>query len=592
MFKDEKGEVIYVGKAANLAARVRSYFGAPASLSTKVQQMAFRIDSVDYIVTDSDQQAVLQECSLIKEYRPRYNVRLKDDKTYPYLKVSVQEDFPRVWVTRRKEKDGARYFGPFASAGSVRRTLRMLKRIFPFRSCKGEIDGHRERPCLDYFIGRCLGPCVNAVSKEEYGDLVRQVVLFMEGKQDLVVRQLERSMDEAAKKLEFEKAGRLRDEIRAIASVMEGRRVAITLRGNQDVVAVAQDGNEACVEVFFVRNGKLVGQDRFMMEGVHDEGSGEVIANFLKQYYASASGIPPVVAVQHGFADAESVARWLGTRRGATVKLQVPARGSKKRLVEMVARNARTGLEVFRTREPGAAAAVSGLEELRVRLGLTKPPVRIECYDVSDIGGTLAVGSMVVLENGMAKKKEYRRFRIRLAKGADDYAMVKQIVRRRLERAKSMDGQEDPRAWALLPDLMVIDGGRGQLNAALHARREVGPESVPVVSLAKEREEIFVPEQAEPIVLPRDSAGLHILQRARDEAHRFALSYHRRLRTKDGIVSRLEAIPGIGEKRRKALLRRFGSLQAMQGATEQELAAVPGMTAELARSVSDHVKSG
>lgn len=580
-----------MGKAANLAGRVRSYFGAPASLSTKVQQMVSRIETLDYIVTGSDQQAVLHECSLIKKYRPRYNVRLKDDKAYPYLKVSVQEEFPRVWVTRRKEKDGARYFGPFASAGSVRRTLRMLKRIFPFRSCTHEIDGHRQRPCLNYFIRRCLGPCVNAVSKEEYGELIRQVILFMEGKQDLVVRQLENSMMEAAKKLEFEKAGMLRDEVRAIHSVMEGRCVAITLRGNQDVVAVAEGGNEACVEVFFVRNGKLTGQDQFMMEGVHDEGPGEVIGNFLKQYYASASEIPPVVAVQHGFEELQSVARWLRTRRGATLKVQVPTRGSRKSLMDIVARNARNGLELFRARQPSTAATVSGLDELRVRLSLDKVPMRIECYDVSDIRGNSAVGSMVVLEGGVAKKKEYRRFRIRVPTGADDYARVREIVRRRLERARSADGQHDTRSWGLRPDLMLIDGGRGQLNAALHARREVGLESVAVASLAKEKEEVFVPSRVEPIILPRDSAGLHILQQARDEAHRFALSYHRKLRTKDGVVSRLEAIPGIGEKRRKALLRRFGSLRALQDATEQELAAVPGMTAVLARTVSVNLKS-
>lgn len=591
LLRDDAGNVIYVGKAASLAGRVRSYFSGPTSLSTKVQQLVSRIESLDYVVTGSDQEAVLHECNLIKKYRPRYNVRLKDDKTFPYLKISVQEDFPRVWATRRKEEDGALYFGPFASAGSVRRTLRLLKRIFPFRSCRGEIDGSRARPCLNYFIKRCLGPCVGAVDREEYRRVIQQVILFLEGKQDVVVRQLRENMTEAVEKLEFEKAAVLRDGIRAVESVMEGQRIAMSLKGDQDVLAVAQDGNEACVEVFFIRNGKLAGRDQFMMEGAHGEAPGLVMTNFVKQYYASASQIPPVLTVQHGLEDAESLAEWLRGRRGGRVRVQVPVRGARKKLVVMVAHNARNGLELFRARQPSATVAALGLEELRAHLALSQTPMRIECFDVSDIHGSSAVGSMVVLEGGMSKKKDYRRFRIRLATRADDYAMIREVVRRRLERAVRAETKEGLDSWWQIPDLILIDGGKGHLRAALEARREVGMQSVPVAALAKEREEIFVPGNDRPIVLPRDSTSLHILQRARDEAHRFAVSYHRKLRTKTGVESRLETVPGIGPKRRKALLRRFGSLRAIADAREEELAAVKGMTRDLACRVKECLAS-
>ncbi len=584
LFKDKQDKVIYVGKAANLSSRVKSYFGAPSSLSSKIQQLVSRITALEFMVTNSEQEALIVECNMIKKYHPRYNVRLKDDKTFPYLKVAINEDWPGVYITRRFQADGARYFGPFASAGSVRKTLRLIKRIFPFRSCNKHIDGTDKRPCLDYYIHRCLGPCIGAVSKEEYREVINQVILFLGGKQELVLHELNNKMKAAVQKLQFEKAALLRDQICAIESVIEGQRIAIALKGEQDVIAFAQNGGQAYVEVFFIRNNKLTGREHFVMEGIYDEQPGQIMASFVKQYYASASYIPSVILLQYPVDELPMHTQWLKKQRGGSVKLQVPQRGVKKQLVNMVAENASKGVLLAKAKQLDLETVTSGLQELKAKLCLSRTPMRIEGYDISDIQGVLAVGSMVVLEKGLPKTVHYRRFRIKAVPGADDYAMMREMLRRRFKRGIAGEG-----SWAIMPDLILIDGGKGHLNAALEVRHELGIDSIPMASLAKENEEVFIPGKPNPVDISRDSPALHILQRARDEAHRFAVSYHRKLRRKEGVTSILDDIPGIGPKRKKALLKRFGSIQAIKEAPLEELSQTKGITLALAQKLKQYL---
>jgi excinuclease ABC subunit C len=584
LFKDKEGKVIYVGKAANLNSRVRSYFGAPSNLSSKIQRLVSKIQDFEFVVTNSEQEALILECNMIKKYTPRYNVRLKDNKTFPYLKIDINEDWPGVYITRRVQKDGARYFGPFASAGSVRKTLRLIKKIFPFRSCSKRIEKKDKRPCLDYYIHRCLGPCIGAVEKQEYHDVINQVILFLQGKQELILRELNTKMKAAAQQLQFERAALLRDQINAIGKVIEGQRIAITLQGEKDVIGLAQNETQAYVELFSIRNNKLISQDHFIMEGIQGESPGQIMTSFVKQYYASASYIPPLILLQHPVDEPAVLSEWLEQQRGSRVELQVPQRGAKKKLVDTAAENAAQGLELAQAKEMKVETISSGLQELKTRLRLPKMPRRIECYDVSNIQGALAVGSMVVLEKGWPKPAHYRRFRIKTVAGADDYAMIQETLRRRFKRGFTGEG-----AWAIIPDLVLIDGGRGQLNAALEVRQELGLDSIPMVSLAKENEEVFIPGDPQPVYIAKDSPALHILQRARNEAHRFAISYHQKLRHKEVIASALDNVPGIGPKRKKALLKKFGSIEAIKEASLEELSQTEGITPVLAKKVKEEL---
>jgi len=586
LFKDKEGNVIYVGKAANLSNRVKSYFGAPSSLSNKVQRLVAKIQDFEFLVTNSEQEALILECNMIKKYTPRYNVHLKDSKTFPYLKIDVNEDWPGVHITRRVQKDGARYFGPFASAGSVRKTLRLIKKIFPFRSCRKRIEGKDKRPCLDYYIHRCLGPCIGAVEKQEYHDVINQVILFLQGKQELILRELNTKMKAAAQQLQFERAALLRDQIKAIEKVIEGQRIATTLQGEKDVIGLAQNKKQAYVKLFSIRNNKLIGQDHFIMEGIKGESPRQIMTSFVKQYYASASYIPSLILLQHPVDEPAVLSEWLEQQRGSRVELQVPQRGTKKKLVDTAAENAAQGLELAQAKEMKVEVISSGLQELKNRLRLPKMPRRIECYDVSNIQGALAVGSMVVLEKGWPKPAHYRRFRIKTVAGADDYAMIQETLRRRFKRGLTGEG-----TWAIIPDLVLIDGGKGQLNAALELRQKLGLDSIPMASLAKENEEVFIPSDPKPVYIAKDSPALHILQRARDEAHRFAISYHRRLRYKEGIISALDSIPGIGPRRKKALLKKFGSIEAIKEASSEELSQTEGITSALAQKVKEYLEN-
>ena len=584
LFKDEEGDVIYVGKAASLKSRVRSYFGAPSNLPPKIQRLVPIIQDLEFVITNSEQEALILECDTIKRYAPKFNASLKDNKTFPYLKIDIREDWPGVWITRRMLKDGARYFGPFANAGSVRKTLRLIKKIFPYRSCSKRIDGKDKRPCLDYHIQQCLGPCIGAVDKKEYREVVNQVILFLQGKQELILRELDARMKAASQQLQFERAALLRDQISAIEEVMEGQRIAITLQGEKDIIGLAQDETLAYVELFFVRNSKLVGRDHFTMERVQDDSPEQVMTSFVKQYYASASYIPRLILLQHPVDEPTILSEWLAQQRGGKVELQVPQRGAKKKLVDTVAENAARGLELAQAKEMNTEVISSGLQELKSRLRLPRMPHRIECYDVSNIQGTMAVSSMIVLEKGWPKPAHYRRFRIRTVAGADDYAMIQETLRRRFKRGLTGEG-----AWGIVPDLVLIDGGRGQLNAALEVRQELGLDSIPIISLAKEKEEVFMPGDPRPVYIAKDSPALHILQRARDEAHRFAISYHLKLRRKEFITSALDSIPGIGPQRKKALLRKFGSIEAIKVASLEELSRTEGITLTLAKKVREEL---
>ncbi len=586
IFKDKEGKVIYVGKATNLNSRVRSYFGAASSLSVKVRRLVSKIRDFEFIVTDSEQEALILECTMIKKYTPHYNIRLKDNKTFPYLRININNDWPSVYVTRRVQKDGAQYFGPFASRGSVRKTLRLIERLFPFRSCSKQIEGKDKRPCLDYYIHRCLGPCIGAVEKQEYGDVINEVILFLQGKQEIILRELNAKMKAAALQLHFERAALLRDQIRAIEAVIEGQRIATKLQGEKDAIGLAQNKEQAYVEISSIRNSKLIGQDYFIMEGIQGESPGQIVTSFVKQYYGSASRIPPLILLQHPVDEPAVLSKWLGQRRGGRVELQVPQRGAKRKLVDTAAENAVQRLALTQAKELKTEVITAGLRELKQKLHLPKMPRRIECYDVSNIQGTLAVSSMVVLEKGRPKPAHYRRFRIKTVTGADDYAMIQETLRRRFKR-----GLTGGSTWAITPDLVLIDGGKGQLNAALELRRELRLDSVPMASLAKENEEVFIPGDHKPIYIPKDSPALHILQRARDEAHRFAISYHRRLRSKEGITSALDYVSGIGPRRKKALLKKFGSIEAIKEASLEELSQTVGITPALARKVKDFLSN-
>ena len=588
LMKDAEGNIVYVGKAANLHNRVRSYFGAGQRLSPKLQRMVARVAELDFFVTTSEQEALILELNLIKRHHPRYNVRLKDDKTFPYLRIGTGEDWPRVYVTRRLEQDGGRYFGPFASARSVRQTLKVLKGIFPFRTCSKPITGTDFRACLEYYLGRCLAPCIGVVSRQEYGDVIKEVILFLEGKQEKVVQELEGKMNKAADALDFEKAALFRDQIRAIREVIEAQRIATTVRGEQDVIAFVQDRDLAYVQVFFIRNNRLTGRESFVLQGTRHEEPGKIMSDFIKQFYDSSPYVPPLLLLQHPAEDMAVITEWLQSKKGAKVDIRVPRRGNKKQLVDIVAENARQGWEQLKIKQLAAPKVLdSALAEIEKELQLKNPPLRIEGYDISDIQGQAAVGSMVVFEKGKPKPAHYRRFRIKTVSGANDYAMLQEVLQRRFKRSLRSEASA-PNTWAMMPDLVLIDGGKGQLNTALSAMDEVGA-SVPVASLAKENEEIFIPRRAEPVTLPRSSPGLQLLQRVRDEAHRFAISYYAKVRKRAAFASALDAVPGIGPKRKRALLRQFGSVPAIREASAEELAAAKGMTRSQAKKIKEYL---
>jgi excinuclease ABC subunit C len=588
LMRDAGRNILYVGKATNLHHRVRSYFQATHKLTPKIQRMVAQIADIDFYIAGSEQEALIMELNFIKQYHPRYNVHLKDDKTFPYLKIDTRENFPRVCVTRRFEPDGGRYFGPFSNAGSVKQTLRILKRIFPLRICSKDIAGKPSRPCLEYHLGHCLAPCTGSVTPEEYAQVIKEVTLFLEGKRDNVIRELKEKMERASEAMDFENAARIRDQIQAMQEVIEGEKIAAVIRGEEDVIAFIQDGDHAYVQVLFVRNNKLTGRESFLMQGTRQEEPQEIMSGFIKQFYSSSPQIPPLLLLQYPVEDRQIIKEWLKDKRGGAIGIEVPRRGVKKQLIDIAAENARQGLEQLKLKEMTAGKSLdTALAEIETELKLKSPPVRIEAYDISNIQGTSAVGSMVVFEKGRPKPSHYRRFKIKTVEGANDYAMLQEVLQRRFKHSAA-GGTSTSDTWSIRPDLVLIDGGKGQLNAALAAMETTGT-SVPVASLAKENEEIFLPRRKLPLILPKSSPGLQLLQRLRDEAHRFAISYHTSVRRKKTFASVLDSIPGIGPRRKNALLRQFGTVQTIREASIEELVAATGMSHVQAKKVKEYL---
>ncbi|TMD49438.1 MAG: excinuclease ABC subunit UvrC [Chloroflexi bacterium] len=647
IMKDGQGTILYVGKAISLYNRVRSYFQESTDLSPKNRSMVAKVEDIEFVVVKNEVEALVLESNYIKEYRPKYNVLMRDDKSYPYIKVSLTEDFPRVYRVRSFHHDGNRYFGPYTNSGAVDATLDLLNKLFAFRTCRYDAstwappaqgeppEGWRQkllpRPCTQYYIHRCIAPCVAYATREEYDAVIKQVILFLEGKHDEVVKSLQEKMQAAAENLNFEEAARMRDRIQAVERVLEKQRIISTEgQDDQDVIAFASGEDETCVMVFFFRNGKLIGREFFILQGTRDSSPGEVMASFLQQFYESSPHIPPELVVEVEPDDRAVIQSWLREKRKGPVTITAPKRGDKLRLIEMVKQNAREVLEQQRIKWlTDSQKTQLALEELQEALNLAAPPQRIECYDISNTQGTNSVGAMVVFEAGRPKPSEYRRFKIKTVEGPNDFASHQEVLRRRFRSVakhtttvsadvdvdagglsnvqftessgeherhdhSASDGtptdaqlQHD---WAL-PDLIIIDGGKGQLSAAMEVLQELQID-IPTVGLAKENEEIFIPGSPDPIILPRSSQGLYMVQRIRDEAHRFGITYHRKLRSDRTFKSVLDEIPGIGPKRKQALMKHFGSVRAMGAASVEDLAALDGMTRDAAEKVKEYIGRG
>lgn len=594
LMKSAAGQVIYVGKAVNLRSRVRSYFHTSTGQHPRTAELVANVADIEWIVVGSELEALILELTLIKRHRPRYNVRLRDDKSYPYIKVHWADPFPKVTVTRRMANDGGRYFGPYTSVWAVHQTLDVLRKLFPYLTCDRVITGQDPRACLYYDIRLCLAPCIGAVDQTSYRSMIADLCRFLEGRSEAVVEHLKDEMARASEALAYERAAAIRDQMLAIERVVEQQKVVSQDRIDSDVIAFARDEAGACVQVFFIREGKLIGREYFVLEGTAEVEDREVVEAFVKQFYTEAAYVPQRVLLPTEIEEARIIEEWLNQRRGGSkVVLQVPRRGPKRELVQMAAENAAETLAAVRAQwEADRSKHVQALAELQGELGLSGPPNRIECYDISNTQGTAAAGSMVVFEQGAPSRRLYRRFTIRTVEGADDFASMQEVLERRFRRwqaateeAARPGGKLDP-AFGLLPDLLIVDGGKGQLGRAAQVLATHGlMEKVPVVGLAKDHEELFLPGRADPVVLPRRSDGLHLIQRIRDEAHRSALEQHRSQRDRRGLASQLDAIPGIGPARRKALLKSFDDVGAIKQAKIEDLMRIPGISRQLAERV-------
>ena len=578
LYRDAKAQVIYVGKAASLRSRVRSYFQESRPHDAKTDSMVRQIADLEYIVTDNELEALMLEANLVRKHRPRYNIILRDDKHYPFLKLTTDEEFPRLLVARRVQNDGATYYGPFYPATAMRETLRLTRQLFPLRTCSITIDGQLERPCIQYAIHRCNAPCTGWETREGYAGTVRDVQRFLEGKDEDLLRRLTEEMEAAAVEEKFERAAVLRDQIQSLNKVLERQKIISTEEVDQDVVGVVRQGNDACVELFFVRKGRLVGQEAFFFDKVAGWTDGEIVSAFIRQFYGKAVVPAPELLVSEEIPDAELVGEWLSGLAGRRVQVVAPQRGSRRQFVAMAEANAAIALQNHLLSRDDRQQYV--LEELQRALNLPGTPNRIEGYDISNIQGTEQVGSLVVWENGGMKKDDYKRFRIRTVAGADDFASLREVLSRRFGRALEQG--------TALPDLVLIDSGRGQLNVGLAVLQELGLDWIPVASLAKQQEEVYVGDSLQPLALDPTSPALHTLQKIRDEAHRFAITYHKKLRSRRTIQSVLDAIPGIGPTIRTSLLKTLGSARRVREASVAELAAVPKVTPKLAQRIHDH----
>ncbi len=585
LFKDSRGKIIYIGKAKSLRNRVRSYFQAGRVEGPKLQRLVSRIADVEIIVTDSEMEALILEMNLVKEYKPRYNVNLKDDKSFPYIRVT-NEPYPRIFPTRKIVRDGSRYFGPYTDVAQMRALLKTIGRIFPIRSCNYDINEETIRKgkykvCLDYHIKKCDGPCEGLISEQEYQQIVNQVVNFINGRDQLVVQELTEKMKDLAARRKFEEAARIRDRIKFIENFQYKQKVVTDDFKDRDVVAVALEDEDACGVIFKIREGKIIGRQHYYLNGVFKDAFDEVVASFVKQYYLKADFIPKEIYLPAEIPEQDQVETWLSERAGGPVKIIVPKQGERAKLVAMCGKNAQLLLKELQLQKARAKdRPPHSVQALQRDLHLKHPPRRIEAFDISNIQGTDPVASMVCFVDGVAKKSDYRRFKIRSKQTPDDFAMMREAIARRYGGSLA---EKLP-----LPDLILVDGGKGQLSAALQALKDVGKDDIPVVALAKRLDEVFVPGQSEPQNIPRTSSGLKLLQRLRDESHRFANTFHQELRKKRTAVSELENIPGIGPARRRALLKYYGSVQAIREASVDDLLLVDGINEELARAIWDY----
>lgn len=606
LMKNAAGTIIYVGKAINLKNRVRSYFHADASHDAKTRRLVRDIADIEWILVGSELEALILEMNLIKKHRPKYNVRLKDDKRYPYIKVHWAEPFPKVTVTRQMIEDGSRYFGPYTSAWAVHQTLDVLRRIFPYLTCDRVITGQDKRACLYYDIKLCTAPCIGAIDQAGYRQMISDLMSFLSGHSEGIVSRIEADMQKASVEMRFEKAAALRDQLKAVQAIIERQKIIFaTDYIDSDVLAMARTDGEACVQIFFIRGGKLIGREYFILEGTEDAEDTEVMAQFVKQFYTKAATIPEQVMLPQKIEEARIISQWLRSRRGGQkVEFFVPKEGQPHELVEMASENAAETLSALRAQwQADSHKQEQALAELQSAFQLKEPPNRIECYDISNTQGTAIVGAMVVFEQGVPSKKLYRRFNIESVIGApDDFASMEETLTRRFRRwaaaHEAMTAPEGPPpgykpdpSFSVLPDLIIIDGGKGQLGRAVQVLKKFDlSDKVPVVGLAKQQEEIFFPNKSDSLMLPRHSQGLYLVQRIRDEAHRFGITAHRKRRAKLGIASQLDAIPGIGPTRRKALLKYFGSIDKIKDASLEDLISVSGMTRPAAESIKAHLE--
>ncbi len=593
LFRDRRGKVLYVGKAISIKKRVASHFSNPSTRAGR--DLIPMIDQIEALVVHTEAEALLAEQNFIKQYKPRFNIRLRDDKSYPYIAISLDEDFPRVYFTRERHRRDRAYFGPYSNAKRVRSTLEVLGKVFMYRSCEGPEPGRRSgSPCLDYYIKRCEAPCVGYVSREDYRRGIDGVIAFLSGRYREIERALERSMREAADDQRFEDAARERNRLRAVRSLLERQRVASDSGGTLDAIAVAVNDTEANAQVFQVRDGVLSDRQSFYLDNAAGGGIAEVAEAFILQYYASAMMVPPLIVVQQELGEPEPMAEALSERRGGRVEIRAAERGDKRRILELAERNARLALDQEQLRsERRRQQRVEALDGLQQALGLDTIPLRVECFDISTLMGTNTVASMVVFEGGAPKKSDYRRFKVAGVNGVgfpDDFAAMEEVLGRRMRQFERQldvsphDKEYDP-SFAALPNVIVIDGGKGQLSAGLRALQPFRERGVVVISLAKRIEEVFIPGRAAPLRLAHDTPELQLLQRVRDEAHRFAITHHRMRRDRAMTASILDELPGVGPARKRALLAHFGSPDAILGASREELESVPGLPGKLAREV-------
>lgn len=616
LMKDEDGKVIYVGKAVNLKNRVRSYFNA-SNQNAKVQVMVPKITDIETIVTDSELEALILENNLIKKYRPRYNVIMRDDKNYPYLKISTEEKFPRLLIRRNTGKQG-RYFGPYPNAGAVRETIKLLRKLFPVRTCKGETPRNQgKRPCLNYFINRCKAPCNNKISEEEYREMIDKIITVLEGKEGELLKELEQKMHQASESMEFEQAAEYRNQKSALEKIRQKQKIVSERQEDYDIIALGtgeelEEERGACVQIFYIRAGKLMGRNNFRISIGASQDHQDMLTSFIKQYYSQATEIPKQILVSHHLNEQQLIQDWLGTERDGKVEIRVPQRGEKYQMMKMAIKNAE--LELSQTEldsEKEKRMTEGALKELALRLSMTEIPFRLEGYDISHTQGQGTVASMVVFEGGRSKRDDYRRFKIRTTQGPDDFKAMAEVLRRRFNRARreeqelykaseSPDGSEEydggkfdasEMKFAVLPDLIVIDGGRGQLNSALQVLQETGYDDIPIISLAKQEEEIYIPGQNDTMKFPANSEALKLLQRVRDESHRFAVTYHRKTRGKANLASILDEIPEIGPKRKQELYQQYGSLEQIKNADPEELGNLPSMNKKAADNLLSYLEA-